>query len=115
MSKLYKPPYRTIYWTYLLQRLNDGSWVELNREYKPLGVHPDGWINYEKYPFKTKIASIPPELRVKLSFNGDGSGDKLYLYNDGCIPTDSRTNQAAYDRKINIIEDLKMGAGSSPT
>ena len=98
--------YRRINLPYLLQRLKDGSWVELNREYKPLTVQEGVWIDYELFPFKRKIAEIPPKAREALAVDGDGSGDKLYLYHDGCIPTDSRKHLSAYRRRLNIIDAL---------
>ena len=98
--------YRRTNLPYLLQRLNDGNWVELNREYKPLMVQRGVWIDYELFPFKRKIAEIPPKARKALDVIGDGSEYKLYLYHDGCIPTDSRKYMAAYKRRLDIIDAL---------
>ncbi len=98
--------YRRTNLPYLLQSLNDGNWVELNREYKPLMVQRGVWIDYELFPFKRKIAEIPPKARKALDVGGDGSGDKLYLYHDGCIPTDSPKHMAAYKRRLDIIDAL---------
>ena len=106
MKKLDKVLYRITYQPYLLKRLADGSWVELNRDYKPLAVPLGGWIDYEKYPFRRKVAAIPPELRKELDIIEDGSGYKLYLYHDGCTPTDSKKFMAAYGRRLNIIDSL---------
>ena len=114
MKKLDKVLYRITYQPYLLQRLADGSWVEINRDYKPLAVPLGRWIDYEQYPFRRKVAAIAPELRKELDIFKDGSGDKLYLYHDGCIPTYSKKFMAAYERRLNIIDSLPWRNVPSP-
>ena len=106
MKKLDEFLYRRTNLPYLLQRLADGIWVELNRDYKPLTVPRGDWIDYELYPFRRKVAAIAPELRKELDIIEDGSGYKLYLYHDGCIPTYSKKFMAAYERRLNIIDSL---------
>ena len=98
--------YRRINLPYLLQSLRDGNWIELNREYKPLTVQQGAWIDYELFPFKRKIADIPPKARKALDIGGDDTGDKIYLYHDGCAPTDGRGYMAAYKRRLDIIDCL---------
>lgn len=71
------------------QRLADGSYVVLNREYKPLGYRTRDHIRYEDLPILAKIHGITPQVAAKLSWSGSEDLDRIMLYNDGCIPTAS--------------------------
>lgn len=37
---------------YCLQKIEDGIWIPLSREYKPLGLNTRrDWVDYKSYPF----------------------------------------------------------------
>lgn len=86
---------------YCLERLQDGSYLFLNRRYKPLGVSSKEFLEYELQPglFKFKRALSAKQIAA-LSFKGDTDGSRIYLYNDGCIPTDSDANWTAYSDRL---------------
>lgn len=86
---------------YCLQRLADGSYIALNRAYKPLGQHGGAWVEYETAPgrFKFKRALSAGQISA-LSYNGDAEPECIYLYNDGTVPTASDAHWAAYSARL---------------
>jgi len=102
---------------YCLQKLSSGKWVFLNRYYKPLGMSGCGFVNYENYA--QKITGLGRATQEKLSHNGRISepvpGDlSLWLYNDGCVPTQSASKMNAYMDKLKIISKLILVSKSDP-
>jgi hypothetical protein len=98
--------FRQVFLPYWLQKLPDGRWVVLNREYKPLGFRTGAWVDYEDYPICVELKDLKPE---KVSFTGHQQyKDRIYLYNDGCIPTDSDKHMKAYLQKIKELAKLEI-------
>jgi hypothetical protein len=75
--------FRAISLPYVLRRQEDGSYLVLNRKYKPIGFLTDEWVDYENYPIAHHFVR---ETIEKLAIPGSRYGD-IYLYNDGSIPT----------------------------
>ena len=96
---------------YCLQRLEDGSYLFLNRLYKPLGVMSSEWVTYETHPSKFKFKrALSAKQVAALSYAGDVNAERIYLYNDSCIPTDSDANWAAYSSRLQRLAayDIKV-------
>lgn len=93
--------FRHTFLIYCLQRLQDGSYVTLNRRYKPVGMTSSEWVEYEDPPvrFKFKRALSSSQIAA-LSYKADPSAERIYLYNDGCIPTDSDASWTAYANRL---------------
>ena len=53
---------RKMYFPYCLQKQKDGSWIFLNRKYKPIGFNTGDCIDYEEYPVSMKIPEISHEV-----------------------------------------------------
>lgn len=100
--------FRSVHLPYCLQRLEDGSHVVLNRAYKPLGYRTRAHIRYEDLPIAAHIRGLTPKVAAALSWNGSEDLDRIMLYNDGCIPTDSAEHMRAYLQKIEILARLKF-------
>jgi len=100
--------FRAVYFPYCIQKQSDGSWVVLNRQYKPVGFNTDEYIKYEEFPVSAKLQGIGPAVAKKLSYSSEASGDRIYLYNDGCVPTDSKTKMDAYLKKLEILAKLDL-------
>jgi hypothetical protein len=103
--------FRQVFLPYCLQKLPDGRWVVLNREYKPLGFRTDDFVTYEDYPICVELKGIGPATFEKLSYEGSQHKDCIYLYNDACIPTNSEEHMDAYLKKIRKLAKLKIGRG----
>lgn len=92
---------RQIFMPYCLQRLEDGSYLFLNRLYKPIGVSSKEWVVYETHPSKFKFKRALSDKQVAaLSYAGNTDADRIYLYNDGCLPTAGETHWSAYSARL---------------
>jgi len=100
--------FRTYHLPYCLEKLADGKYVVLNRKYKPIGFYTTKQVDYESYPVAVKLKLAPKTIQ-KLSWNGSDDPVKIYLYDDGCIPTDSTKHMTAYLDKIALLAKVKVG------
>lgn len=96
---------------YCLQRQPDGSYVTLNRKYKPLGFLGDQWINYADFPVRFKFARLPPATIRALSWNGSEEPAAIFLYSDGCAPfRRSKADTVAYLERLEKLAGLNLSA-----
>jgi hypothetical protein len=100
--------FRAVYLPYCIEKQKDGSWVILNRQYKPVGFNTDDFIDYSQYPVSAVLKGIGPAKLAKLSYTGKADGDRVYLYNDGCNPTRSETDMKSYLKKLEILAKLDL-------
>lgn len=98
--------FRSVYLPYCLKKQEDGSYVVLNREYKPVGFNTREYIRYEEHPVSSKLKGIRPGTAKKLSYEGKEDTDVIYLYNDGCVPVHSKENMDAYMKKLTILAKI---------
>ncbi|WNC72726.1 hypothetical protein RGQ13_01725 [Thalassotalea psychrophila] len=97
---------RAVYFPYCIQKKEDGSWLMLNRNYRPVGFNTDDFLKYDELPVSIKLKGIGPATLKKLSYKGEAS-DTVYLYNDGCVPTSSETAMSSYLKKLEILLKLQ--------
>lgn len=102
--------FRSIYLPYCLQRQADGSWVILNREYKPVGFNTMGWIDYGDYPVAVTLKGLGPAALKRIAYDGKFENGHAYLYNDGCTPTRAPKYMKAYLARLAILARLQAGA-----
>lgn len=104
-----KSEFRQVFLIYCLDRLPDGRYIALNRRYKPVGHTGTEWVEYEALAvgFKFKRALSPRQI-ASLSWDGDTSAERIYLYNDGCVPTDSAAHWAAYSARLERLAGYKI-------
>ena len=93
--------FRQVFLIYCLDKMPDGSYVALNRRYKPVGLTSVDWVEYEKFPvrFKFKRALSAKQIAA-LSCHGDTTSQRIYLYNDGSVPTASASNWSIYAKRL---------------
>lgn len=91
-------------WPYCIQRLSDGRFVVLNRNYKPLGHH-GRYFDYELYGQNIRIDEDTAEA---LSFNGSRDATRIYLFNDQTSPLDRppKSVLAAYRKRVDLLLKL---------
>lgn len=99
---------RAVYFPYCIDKQDDDSWVLLNRNYKPVGFNTGDFIKYEEYPVSMKLKGLGPGTLKKLSYKQEGTGDRIFLYDDGCVPTSSAQAMSSYLKKLEIL--LKLGS-----
>lgn len=98
--------FRSIYLPYCLKKQPSGKYVVLNREYKPVGFNTKEWIKYEDFPVETAFR-ITKASAKKLSYKLSEDTECIYLYNDGCIPTQSKKNMGVYLEKLARLAKLE--------
>ncbi len=99
---------RYIHLPYCIQRREDGTYIVLNRDYKPLGFKPTELVRYESYPIKVKLRGLGAATAAKISWRGSRELSAIYLYNDGCIPTSSDANMTAYLARLSHFAKLRV-------
>lgn len=100
--------FTSVFLPYCIEKQPDGRYLVLNREYKPVGFKTREHIEYEKYPIYVELKGLGSATAAKLSCNGDSSTDKIYLYNDGCVPTKSAEHMENYLKRLEILAKLKV-------
>lgn len=93
---------------YCVKRLEDGSYLLLNRDYKPLGVFSADWVVYEEHPSRFRFVDplTPEDIRALCVYNGK-EVDGLYLC-DGGAPMGSAATWKAYSDRMRHLAGLKI-------
>ena len=100
--------FRSVFMPYCLRKQEDGTYVVLNREYKPIGFKTKETVDYKNYPICVHLKGIGPSTASKLSCNGSNDVKNIYLYDDGCIPTASSEYMKSYLSKLELLAKLKI-------
>lgn len=100
--------FRSVFMPYCLAKQKDGRYVVLNREYKPVGFFTRDFVKYEEHPVSVHLEGIGAATAAKLSWEGSENTDKIFLYNDGSLPTASASNMKVYLAKLQILAKLKI-------
>lgn len=100
--------FRSVFLPYCLEKQPDGRYAVLNREYKPVGFYKKDFVRYAEHPVLVKLRGITKKKAALLSHDNDPDVGKIYLYDDGCVPTHSKANMKAYLAKLEILAKLKI-------
>jgi hypothetical protein len=100
--------FRCIYLPYCLVKQKNGNYLVLNLNYKPLGFATNDFLQYEDYPIEVKFRGLTKIIAAKLSWKESGDVEKIFLYNDGCIPTVSEEHMKKYLKKLKILAKLEI-------
>ena len=92
----------------MFAKKNDGSYAVLNREYKPVGFNTRDHIDYKDFPVTTQFKGIGLGIAKKISYNGSEGTETIYLYDDGCVPTQSTASMNSYLEKLRILAKLRV-------
>jgi len=95
------------YLPYCIDKQADGSYIALNRRYKPIGFNLANFINYSQYPVGFHL-KIRPQIAEKISVHGDSNTNRIYLYNDGTNPTCSPKMFREYIERLSILAKVKI-------
>jgi hypothetical protein len=100
--------FRAVFLPYCLERQEDGRYVVLNRDYKPIGFKTRDWVKYEDYPVRVKFKRLTKAMAAKLSADGKYDLDKIWLYKDGTVPIHSKANMRLYLTKLEMLAKLAI-------
>lgn len=95
--------FRSVFFPYCLARLKDGRYTVLNRSHKPLGFVTRDRVKYEEYPICVKLKGLGPAKARRLSWNASENLEKIYLYDDSCVPTTSPAAMESYLDKLQLL------------
>ncbi|MFX1670841.1 hypothetical protein PWR63_00780 [Paraburkholderia sp. A2WS-5] len=99
---------RSTFLPYCVKRQEDGRYAVLNREYKPVGFWTNAFVTYADHPTLVKIKGLTAARAAKISYKGDTNVDTIFLYNDGCVPTDSTAHMNAYLSRLATLAKLEI-------
>jgi len=99
---------RAIHLPYCLKKPEDGRYVVLNRDYKPLGFDTQDWLDYNAYPIPLKFKNLTEEVASRISHKGSKERDMIFFYDDGCIPTHAPEHMTAYLERLRVFAKLKI-------
>ncbi len=71
---------RSVALPYCVKRLENGKYILLNRDYKPIGFKTRENVNYENFPVNHKVQGITKKIAAKLSWRGDDNIEAIFLY-----------------------------------
>jgi hypothetical protein len=100
--------FRAVFLPYCLEKQADGRYVVLNREYKPVGFLTTEFVTYDQHPVLVKLKGLTAKRAALLSAKGDPGIERIYLYNDACVPTHDNASMKAYLAKLEILAKLKI-------
>lgn len=105
-----------IFLPYCLQRLKDGSWIVLNRNYKPLGVFGREWATYETDRSCASIRGLTKRVAAKISHKPlpDEIPDQIWLYDDSNNPAQGAKERAAYFKRLEALAAVDLKPGDRP-
>jgi len=101
------PLYR-IAFPYCIEKQEDGSYVVLNRKYKPIGFSPGEFLDYEKYPIRVRFKRLKEKTIRRISVDGDPNDQAIYLYGDGSKPTQNAKNMRDYLERLSVLMSLQV-------
>lgn len=99
-----------VFLIYCLDPLDDGSWIALNRKYKPVGVSNPERVEYDKSAggrFKFK-STIRDEQIAAIACKRDARTERIYLYDYGSLPTSSAEHWRAYSERLRLLAGLMV-------
>lgn len=91
---------------YGAERISADQWAFFNRSYKGLGLPRRQWTVYEDHPMVFQVADSALQ---RICIHGDLK-DRIYLYNDGSVPTQSKANMDAYMQRLLKLCHLQVTA-----
>lgn len=112
--------FRWFFLPYCIVFNKDGSYIFLNRAYKPLGQLSDDWVDYETHSSVLRDRRLTPKKVIRMGLHSSGCIDKqpesdatadtFYFYNDGCVPTHSKTHWDRYQKLLEKIANVRVTA-----
>ncbi|WP_321868635.1 hypothetical protein [Paraburkholderia tropica] len=94
--------FRWVFMPYCLQKLPDGRYIILNRDYKPLGTTSREWVDYETHPSAVRM-NISSKTAASLSTHAKPDTDQIFLYDDSSSPVHGAQQMRDYMEKLSRL------------
>jgi hypothetical protein len=78
------------------------------RKYKTLGTITDKWSEWDDPDHKMFLTGLGPAKLAKLDIHGHGHDDRIYFYNDGSNPENSKKDMNAYLEKLRLLIGVQV-------
>lgn len=94
---------------YGMEQNPDGTWIVFNRNYKPLGILSSERVDYADEKFAIVVHGLTAVKRAKLDVNAGRhpKTNRIYFYNDGCVPDHSPANMKVYLARLKVLMSLE--------
>lgn len=105
--------FRAVFFPYCLARQPEGTWLVLNRDYKPVGTVSRDWVDYRSHPSCVKLEGLTRALASGLHyqpFEGD-IPQHIFLYEDSMSPLRDGPTMSAYLDKLELLARLDIVLG----
>lgn len=99
--------FRDIYLPYCLKKLENGKYVVLNREYKPLGFNSKEIFDYSNFPISSNLEGITKKKAITISWNNLPDNDNIFLYNDETNPLKNKKHMDDYLKRLELLSHIK--------
>ena len=93
---------------YCVKKLKNGTYIVLNREYKPLGWTTRENVNYDDLTHLHQRIKITPAKAKLISHAASEDATDIMLYDDGCYPTKDAASAAAYFKRLAVLMAIKI-------
>ena len=101
--------FKECFMPYCLQRLKDGRYIVLNRQYKPLGTFSGEWVDYETHPSACKL-DIDSKTALSLSCLNSDNLDRIQIWwIDGQGTTGTKADARVYLKRLELLMHLSVG------
>jgi len=100
--------FRAAFMPYCLQRMPDGKYAVLNREYKPVGFYTNSWVEYEKFPVTVRLKGLTKKTVAALSYRGDTNLNRIYLYRGEHAVDSNEQSMAEYLKRLARLAKYKI-------
>ena len=99
--------FRCVHMPYCLQQQEDGTYIVLNRDYKPVGFYTQKHVKYEDYPIKVKMR-ITKATAKNISWKGSDDTKIIHLYDGDSAPTKNAKKMQDYMNRLEALSKLKV-------
>jgi hypothetical protein len=55
-----------------------------------------------------RLKGLGPATLARIDHKGKGEGDRIYLYDDWCVPTYSAAHMNAYTKRVQVLAGVKV-------
>ncbi len=95
---------------FCLERLSDGAWLALNRNYKPLGCRERKRVEYEAHPARQRLDGLTLDVARLVSYNpvGNDIPSTVYLHDAVTRLRNSPEHLRSYLEALDLLVEIGL-------